>query len=169
MKDKIKMSEKMILVNMNEVDISTDDKHIIGTYALATCVGVLLYSEEKNRAIVAHVASEWKYMVQRTIDLIFENGMENSIIKYKIIPGNYYNNYRIKENLEEVYASLYPMFVPFSEKEFPDNAVEIDEATSSHQFAFDSLNGEFVSDKVLYGKEYFDVYEESRGTSGISR
>ena len=169
MVDKIEMSKKMKLVKMDEVDISTDDKPIIGTFALATCVGVLLYCEEKKKAIVAHVSSEWQSTIYKIIDLIFENGMENSIIKYKIIPGNYYNNYQIKEKLEEVCASLHPMFVPFSEKEIPDNAIEVDEVTSSHQFAFDSLTGKFVSDKVLYGKEYFDVCDLNRVPSGNSR
>ena len=46
---------------------------------------------------------------------------------------------------------------------------EVDKVTSSHQFAFDSLTGKFVSDKVLYGKEYFDVCDLNRVPSGNSR
>ena len=41
-------TKKFILVGMNDAKISTNDRPIIGTDALATCIGLLLYSEEKN-------------------------------------------------------------------------------------------------------------------------
>ena len=169
MKDKILLSKQMISVSTNDADISTSDKPIIGTFALATCVGVLLYSEEKKRAIVAHSSCDWQVVVKKMIDLIFENDMGNSIIKYKIIPGFHYNNYKVKEHLEGVFSSLSPMFVPFNEKEFPSDAVFVDEFTTSCQFAFNSLTGKFVSNDVLFGIDYYKACEKEENLNGKSR
>ena len=55
--NKEQLKQKMIIVEMNDADISTEEKPIIGTYALATCLGVLLYSEETRKAIVAHIVA----------------------------------------------------------------------------------------------------------------
>ena len=46
MDEKEILTKKFILVDMADAQISTDDKPIIGTQALVTCVGVLLYNEE---------------------------------------------------------------------------------------------------------------------------
>ena len=74
MTEKELLTKKFILVDMDDAQISTEDRPIIGTQALATCIGVLLYSEEKKLAIVAHVSSE----PIQTIDKIFK-----LITKYK--------------------------------------------------------------------------------------
>ena len=52
--EKINLSKLLNIVGMNSADISTFEKPIIGTQALATCFGVLLYDENQKIGIVAH-------------------------------------------------------------------------------------------------------------------
>lgn len=151
------LTKKFIMVGMDEVAISTLEKPIIGTQALATCVAVLLYSEKNKRAIVAHVSNDLDNIFYQTLMLIDKNGLDNDVLKYKIIPGYYHNHYDIKSKLENMYATFSTMFVPFSEDEIPDNAIQnnINDGSSSCEFAFDSSTGKFVTDRVLFGADYF--------------
>ena len=52
------MGNDYINVGMNEIKITDNENTVIGTNALATCVGVILYSEKHKRAIVGHIANE---------------------------------------------------------------------------------------------------------------
>lgn len=165
MNEKEKMTKKMKLVSMNEVDITTDDKYIIGTDALATCVGVLLYCESKKRAIVGHFSVDGLYLATPMLELIFDNGLNDddfSRIKYKIIPGYEEEHYDLKNDLEKLCQSLHPLFIPFSDEEIPSNAIEKDGDLSAVRFAFDASSGKFVTDKVLYGVDYFSLQNEEK-------
>lgn len=51
---KEELLQKLTIVRMNHVGITTIDKPIIGTNSLAPCLGILLYNEEKKIALVAH-------------------------------------------------------------------------------------------------------------------
>lgn len=173
MNDEENLTQKLKLVTMNNVEISTEEKPIIGTRALVSCVGILIYSEENKIAIVGHSSSNWKIIVDQTRDLIFKNGLQNHTMKYKIIPGAYPTE--TISYLERAFSAFYPMLTPFNEKEIPDNAFQIvDEngnfnytegATLSKRFAFDAANGEFVTHKVFPGPDNIDLYEEK--SSGI--
>ena len=154
MDEKELMTKKFILVGMDEAKISTHEKPIIGTHALATCIGVLLYSEEKNLAIVAHVScSEPSEVIDKIFRIIIENKLISTVFKYKIIPGYYEERYNIKFLLEKYFSH----FVPFDEEEVPENAIHIDEEMTSKEFAFDASTGEFVTDKVFFGLDYYAV------------
>jgi hypothetical protein len=48
-------------------------------------------------------------------------------------------------------------FVPFDEKKVPENAIHIDEKMTSKEFAFDASSGQFVTDKVFFGLDYYAV------------
>ena len=161
MKEKELLTKKFIKVSMNNVQISTDDKPIIGTDSLATCTGVLLYSETKKRAIVAHVASDTKNIFLKSLELAYENGLNNYLIKYKIISGYYFNHYETKKELEFLYSSIPNLLIPFNEKDIPENAIIKDEKTPSLKFAFDASTGKFVTDKIYFGKEYIDINENN--------
>ena len=145
---------------MNDIQISTDEKPIIGTEALATCVGVLLYSPQHKKAIVGHCSSEVDYILASSIDLIDKNNIGDSFIKYKIISGYYYNHYETKRKLEEFYNSYPEVFIPFDENEISYNDVEKVEEITSCRFAFDASTGKFVTDKVLYGEDYVKLNSE---------
>ena len=62
-----------IVVNMNQVGISTEETPIIGTNALGPCVGVLVHSKSKKRALVAHVSSNWKNQMFEMLIELAEN------------------------------------------------------------------------------------------------
>ena len=162
MTEKEKLTKKLKLVTMNEVDISTEENPIIGTQALSTCVGMLLYSEVKKKAIVAHFSVEWESLVVPMLELIFDNGLNDDDlkIKYYIIPGYYEEHYKVKNSLEKVCRSLHPTFIPFDEKEIPSNAVEKDGDLPAYRFAFDASAGKFITDKVLYGLDYLKVCKD---------
>lgn len=140
---------------MNFVEVSTDDMYVIGTQALATCVGVLLYCEEKKKAIVAHVSSNVDKAINDISREIYFNGFDKENIKYLIIPGYYKSGYLVDEILNN-FCSSFLNFEKIEEKDIPNYAVEIDKDTPSCQFAFDALNGKFVTDKVLFGVDYID-------------
>ena len=153
MNEKELNTQKMILVRMEDAKISTTEKPIIGTQALATCIGVLLYNEEKKLAIVAHIPpNEFNALI--TIDKIFQiiikNKLASTTFKYIIIPGYYKENYKVKELIEKHFNH----FTPFDEKQIPNYAIQIDENTTTHEFAFDASTGEFVTNNVYFGMEY---------------
>lgn len=168
MDSKKEMTKKLKLVDMNEVDITTEQKPIIGTQALATCVGVLLYSEIKKMAIVAHFSVDSLYLVTTMLELIIDNGLdteESSRIKYKVIPGFVDEHYNLKNDLEKICQSLHPLFIPFSDEEVPSNVIEKDGDLPANRFAFDASTGKFVTDKVLFGMDYLAVCEEDKKPS----
>jgi len=155
------LTKKFIMVDINRVEISTIDKPIIGTEALATCVGILIYSEKHKKAIVGHVASNIGDIIDDTIIFICENNLDDAPLKYKVIPGYYYNKYGILEELENYYSSKPQFFVPFQDDEISNNDIRMDEVTKSYEFAFDSLTGKFVTEQVLFGEDYIKINEDT--------
>jgi len=159
MSEKEMLTKKFILVGMDDAKISTEEKPIIGTHALATCVGILLYSEEKKIAIVAHVSSEPMPVLDKIFNIIIKNKLFNVPFKYKIIYGTdreaveYYH-------VVDILQKHFTHFTPFDEKELSLNGVRTDEETMSREFAFDASNGEFVTYKVLFGTDYYVVNSE---------
>ena len=153
------LNAKVKLVGMNNVDISTLEKPIIGTNGLATCVGVLLYNEDKKVAIVAHLSSEWKETLEEMFKLISKYKLDSSAIKYTVISGYYPNHYNIKEKVEDAFESVYPIFIPFDKNEIGNKAIEVVEEISEKRFVFDSISGKFVTelidfDQVVDTNEY---------------
>lgn len=161
MQKKETKTNKCILVNIDEINISTTEKPIIGTTALATCVGVLLYSEKHKRAIVAHVADQLENIIIKSIKLIGKNKLDDDIIKYIIIPGYYYNHYEIKNKLEKFYSSI-PTFVAFDEKEIPEDGIRTSKHLPMRDFAFDSSIGKFVTDKIFLEEDYLEEFNNHK-------
>lgn len=153
--------EKSIMVRMNETSISTDEKSIIGTKALATCVGVLLYSEENKRAIVSHVSNDIAGAVTTIMKLINVNKLDTSALKYAVIPGYYEEHYEVKDTLENFFSAHSLLFAPFSKEEL-NGSFQVDNSIKeSHEFAFDAFTGQFVTDiypfdLVKYAEETFE-------------
>lgn len=155
MSEKELLTKKFIMVDMNDAMISTDDKYIIGTQALATCTGILIYSESDKKAIVAHVTSNPLETINKIFNLIIKNKLYRNKLKYKIIPGTdreAHDYYNVINLLEEHFKD----HIPFNDEEV-FTGIELDENTNSYQFAFDALNGKFVSDKVLFGTDHYII------------
>ena len=51
-------------------------------------------------------------------------------------------------------------FIPFDNNDITVNALL--EGPFSHQFAFDTRTGKFVTDKVLFGIDYIEAQEKTR-------
>ena len=143
------------IVGMKDADVSTLEKPVISTLALATCVVVLLYNEDKKTAIVAHLSTDWRETIEKVFELILTHKLDSSYIKYKIIPGYYPNHYQVKEDVEKIFDSMAPMFIPFGDNEV-DNDIEIDKQTTSKRFAFDSISGRFVTKFIDFSKVVVD-------------
>lgn len=149
-------TKKFILVGMNDAKISTNNKPIIGTDALATCTGLLLYSEAKKLAIVAHVAPDNIEAIDKVFQIIIDNKLRNTKFKYLIIPGYYKEHYNTIDLIEKHMTD----FTPFDLSEIPENAIKRNEETTSHKFAFDASTGKFITDKVLFGTYYYILNPE---------
>lgn len=161
MESKEELTKKFKLISMNDIDISTEEKPIIGTQALATCVGLILYSEKHKKAIVAHISSSHEHIFYNIFYLIFTNKLEDSIIKYGIIPGYYEEHYNVVKDLKTFFNNYPELFVSFSSDELI-KCFNIDKETFSKEFAFDSRSGKFVTDKVLFGTEYLNLNNKAK-------
>ena len=158
MEEKKKNTHEFKMVHMYEADISTSEKPIIGTDALATCVGVLLYNETKKQAIVAHVAPEQFDIIDQIIKLLVENNWISDNIKYKIIPGYYKEHYNTKETLEEYFS----IFERIDDSKLSENDIMTNEEYTCRAFAFDSRIGQFITDKVYFGEDYYKIISSKR-------
>ena len=108
MEEKELLTRKMILVGMNDAMITTEEKNIIGTEALATCIGILLYNEDKKIAIVAHVVPDKIDAIDKIYNIILKYKLLKTKFKYLIIPGYYQEHYNTKELIEEHLTNMTP-------------------------------------------------------------
>lgn len=155
--NKIEYTKIFKMVHMNEINISTDDFPIIGTQGLGPCVAILVYSEEEKRAIVAHIPDTTKDYFPILLDIIAVYNLYKKPLKYKVIKGYYDNGYKVDELLEKKFKVYPHLFIPF--ENIPNNAINVDENSTSHEFAFDANTGEFVTEKVFFGYEYNRIHE----------
>lgn len=146
------LTEYFKMVRMDEIDISSEEKPIIGTCALSTCIGVLLYSEKHQKAIVAHISENTEYYLKKIVEFMIEYKLDDDIVYYKVIEGYYPNHYQIKEIMENNLKNV-PIFKELILKK---DDVLVDETTYSVEFAFNALTGEFVSKSVRFDIEYND-------------
>ena len=151
------MNDKLIIVGVNEAKISTEENSIIGTVGLATCVGVLLYSREHKKAIVAHVASDPLSILDKTLELIDEYNLSSSPLEYKVIRGYYKSGYKTDDVLESMYSAYPKYFIPYQGREYESVGINLE----SHQFAFDASSGTFVTNQVFSNNESF-VEEQTK-------
>ncbi len=152
------------LVGMNEAGITTEEKPIIGTQALATCFGVLLYERNKKVALVAHLSVNFIPTLINLLDLI--NFSQENVFEFLIIPGYYSakeDHYNIYRQLLEIFKECNTpkfKFVPF--RQSLKNNIHFDKDTLSYSFAFDSRTGKFVNEEVYFGLEYLEFSQKNR-------
>jgi len=168
MTEKEKLTQKFIIVDMNDAQISTDEKTIIGTQALATCIGILLYNEELKKAIVAHATTTPEIAIDKIFKIIVENKLWHVPFKYKIILGSDIKPVMFYNTIDTI-KKYFSHFTPFDETQIPKEAIETDERTISHQFAFDASSGKFVTDKVLFGLEYYNINKDQIEKTSINK
>ena len=135
------------IVGMNEVGVSNEEYPIVGTHALATCFGILLYEENKKIAIVGHCTSNWVSIVLKMLDIIDES--DRCTFKYLVVPGFYseqndiYNTKLKIETFFTMFKTDKVNFEPFDREYF----ITFDEKTNSYEFEFDSKTGRFLARK----------------------
>lgn len=162
--EKKELSKKMQMVSMDDAGITSDEKPIIATQALATCFGILVYDEKSKKASLAHASSTWEISIVKLLKLL--DFKESHIYKFAIIPGYYSkqeDHYHVEKSLRDFFHSIESLnikFIPFLDKEIPSNAIALDENTLSYEFAYDADAREFVTEKVVFGIPYLEVNEK---------
>lgn len=138
------MENNYISVGMNEIKITDSNNKMIGTQALATCVGVILYIEKYKTALVAHISDKPEQYFERILYILKENNLLDSKVKYAVIRGYYYNHYELYENLCSLFEEFKELFIPLNYKK---SDIEKDEELPALQFIFNAETGNFVKSK----------------------
>lgn len=148
------------IAGMGEIVVSSKDKPIIGTTALDTCFGIVLYDRKNKKGIVGHAAPSSR--ISTLIDMI--NLLEKDqqqVIEYAIISG-YRNDekhdYSGQEELLNYLENHCPQnikLIPFS-----DLRVQVCSNVLAYEFAFEVNTGKSVSNYLFYeGEEPFRKYK----------
>lgn len=182
MNDKENLTKKFIMVDTDEILVSTQDKPIIGTEDLGPCIGFILYSEEEKKAIVGHVSrdqllfneslSNMRFQISSILD---QNNLFGSPLDLTIIEGAYKSEHLTDSSSLDIFNPLIPKkvnavdiieeniksvdFINVQSIKKDDIGSEIININGmlSKQFAFDASTGQFVTDKVLFGIDYINA------------
>lgn len=143
MNRKEQLTQKFILVNMNEIEISTEEKPIIGTEGLVSCIGFILYNKEHQKAIVGHMSAD-KIMSDIGLDEIrldifkkvYENKLNNTKFDLMLIEGAYKSEYEKcfheLEILKDSYRTKYPLLDILEENIKRVKNIQIDSVNKSY-------------------------------------
>ena len=115
------LKDKFINVHMNDIQISTDEKPIIGTYALGPCMGFILYSVEYKKAIIGHIScsqlldnNNLEKLRLQILKIIIENKLVNSSFDLMLIEGAqksiYYKDWYELDILQNQEKRTYSLF-----------------------------------------------------------
>lgn len=89
--------EQIKIAGMNEIVIATDDYPIIGTYALATCVGIII-TDKRGTYALGHILNDYDILIKEML-----KPMQNkNPLSVTLIPGTKTS----KEKLEEIIKFL---------------------------------------------------------------
>ncbi len=182
------LRSKFINVYMNETKISTNDKPIIGTGGLQTCIGFILYNKDIKKAIVGHVSTsklinddgleEIRKQIKTIVDENKLNGLTFDLMlveggeKYKRPVYNWdlktlnleKTRYSVFEILEETLKNLGVINIGTINKNFSLYDVEIvgiNTNEPSKRFAFNANTGKFLTSYIFSGDENSNIKEES--------
>lgn len=115
------LKEKFISVHMDDIQITTKDKPIIGTYALGPCTGFILYSKENRKAIVGHISSSQllddnslEKLKLKISKIIMQNDLINASFDIMLIEGAqksiYYKEWHELDILQNHEKKTYSLF-----------------------------------------------------------
>lgn len=150
----LELEKKSLIASMGEIVISTIDKPIIGTTALDTCYGIVLYDRKNKKGIVGHAAPSSKiYTLREMINLLDRD--KPLEIEYAIVPG--YRNIERKDyrGLDELLECLFHACPPnIKLKKFAtDLGISVPSDLLCYQFAFNVTTGKSVTNELFYEKE----------------
>lgn len=136
-----KVMEKTQLAHMGEYVISTEEKNIIGTSALDTCYGMVLYDRERKFGIVGHgYESNAIPLLEEIIDIFPK--YPNQVVKYAIIPGYRTEERKDRKTTDKLLAIMEK--VPNAKQFKSDLGVQVGKHLY-YEFAFDVRIGHSMS------------------------
>ncbi len=145
------LESKASLAEMGEIVESTNQRPIIGTMALDTCYGILLYDRKNKWGLVGHGAPSSKDSTLKAMIARMNDGT-NRVVEYLIVPGFRnvdYGDYSGSDQLMNIInLCKFPniKLVPLST--LPD--IKLHNNTLSYEFAFDTQSGEFVTNFLFF-------------------
>lgn len=142
------------IAGMDQVVTSDDVNYVIGTQALDTCYGILLYDRKNKYGIVGH--ADPSNIIGITIEMLKHLPQnEEATIEYAIIPGYRATEQKRFKEINEIiailhtYSSIYPKtkFISLNSSLQPTmpNALRL----LCYDFAFDTRTGKDVSSIVF--------------------
>lgn len=145
------MDFELINVHMNEVKCTIKYGEVIGTKAIASCIGVLLYDKENKKAIVGHFNSNMydgeevedaiRIYIELCNSMLDNNFSEN--VSYLILPGIVGN----KDRINTVALELEKYLANYEKMSTDADDIRINEETESLEFVFDPINNTFLTEK----------------------
>lgn len=88
-KYKLLLESKSQIARMGEIVVSSKEKPIVGTTALATCFGIVFYDRKNKKAYVGHAGpGSYMQMLYTMVSMVDSSAKQ---IEYSIIPG--WDNY----------------------------------------------------------------------------
>ena len=150
----LELRSKSSLAFMGQIVTSTLEKPIVGTFALATCYGIIFYDRKNKKAWVGHGPASSPILTLRTM---LENINDvTGDLEYGIIPGwdNIHNN-NFKEfdkmlNFLCNYCPKQIRLVPIANLIIKEDS----RANHSYEFAFNAQTGTSVTDELFYEEDF---------------
>ena len=103
-KYKLLLESKSQIARMGEIVVSSKEKPIVGTTALATCFGIVFYDRQNKKAYVGHAGPGSYMQMLHTMVSMLDSSTKQ--IEYSIIPGwdnyNHFGNKSSAVNLLDV-------------------------------------------------------------------
>ncbi len=125
------------LVGKDTIAISSKEKPIIGTYALASCMAIII-TDHKTYAL-AHILNDYESLIYEMVNL-FEKGN----LSVMIIPGFYKDYERITKLIAFLNDHQNFLYYDFN-IELKDLKEFINPEFSSIEFAFDTRTQKFIN------------------------
>ena len=148
---KYRMLEKTSLAGMGRVVESTKERPVIGTQALDTCYGILFYDRVKKEGIAGHAVPSQLTTVLAEMLKWLEG--RTGLIEYMILPGFRNVDRKDYSGFKELHDYMLE-HTPDNVKMMPlkdmRSGFRLDQASLSYEFAFDTTNGEFVTEYVFF-------------------
>lgn len=168
-KYKMILESKSQVARMGEIVVSSNEKPIVGTTALATCFGIVFYDRQNKRAYVGHAAPD--SCMQTLVKMIAMLDLSVKQIEYSIIPGwDNYNKFGNKSStLNLLDVNINPEYrmrmtlksiseINFIPLKFP---LDIREGTTDgnpyYEFAFDANTLTNVANYLFFEPENISV------------
>ncbi len=154
---KLALKAKANIADINEIVVSSLEKPVVGTIALATCYGIVFYDRKNKLAMVGHASPSNLINILKEMMQYFTIDSE-ATIEYVFVPG-YVNDankdYQGLRILEDYLIKNTPSGI----KLIPFNGIELltHEDIGSYDFAFDATDGKPVTKYLFYNEKEQDI------------